>query len=66
MQLSVVNGDGKLLFAKQDIPSLQRKSSKVIERVAAVAMRLNGMDKSDVEAIAGNSSGTENSGSGTS
>ena len=66
VQLSVVNGDGSLLFSEDDIPSLQKKSSKVVERIAVVAMRLNGMDKSDVEAVAGNSSTTEPSGSGTS
>ena len=66
VQLSVVNGDGSLLFDKEDIPKLQKKSSGVMERVAKVAMRLNGMDKSDVEAVAGNLSGTESVGSGSS
>ena len=66
VQLTVVNGDGSLLFEKDDIPQLQKKSSLVMERIAEVAMRINGLTSSDVEAVAGNSSMTEPSGSGTS
>jgi hypothetical protein len=55
VQLTVVNGDGGLMFAKEEIAMLQKKSSTVIDRIAATAMKLNGLASGDVEEMLGNS-----------
>lgn len=38
-----VGEDGEPLFSSEDMPALARKSGAAVERVAGVAMRLNGM-----------------------
>jgi len=48
---SVRGDDGKLLFTASDVSSLGLKSGKALDRVASVAMRLNGMTTEDVEAL---------------
>lgn len=48
---SVRGEDGKPLFTAADISSLGLKSGKALDRIASVAMRLNGMTQEDVEAL---------------
>jgi len=64
--LTACDADGKRLFTDLDIPSLTRKSSVALDRVFAVAQRLNGMTGADVDELVGNSEGgtTADSGSG--
>lgn len=45
---------GKRLFDDQDAEALGRKSSMVLDRVFAVAQKLNGIGPKDVEALEGN------------
>lgn len=42
---------GKLLFTQADVMALGIKSAKALDRVASVAMRLNGMTQEDVEQL---------------
>jgi hypothetical protein len=43
------NEKGRLLFKESDIPALGQKSSKALDRVFAVARRLNGISAADVK-----------------
>ena len=53
--ISAVDEDGKLMFTEADIPSLQKKSMKVILRLQNAAMELNGLrDRKVVEEAAKN------------
>lgn len=45
----------KLLFSEADIEKLGTKSSAALERLAAVARRLSGMDKKEIDELAKNS-----------
>lgn len=54
LQLTILNGDGSLLFSADDIPALEAKSSRVINRLADVAFSLNGVTKRDQEELLGN------------
>jgi hypothetical protein len=54
VQLTVLNEDGTLMFDCSDIPALQKKSAAVVERIAQVAMRLNGFASGQVEDLLGN------------
>lgn len=42
---TVVDGAGELVFGEEDIPRLRRKNPAVLERIEAVAMRLNGLSR---------------------
>lgn len=52
--LSVVDEDGARLFSYHDIEALGEKSSRALDRIFAVAMRLSGLRPQDVEELAGN------------
>lgn len=46
--------DGKRIFADQDVPALGGKSAKALDRLFAVAMRLNGLSREDMEELTKN------------
>ncbi len=50
----VVDDNGQKLFDEADIPALGAKSGKALDRLFAVAQRLNGFRKEDIEELAGN------------
>lgn len=50
----IVGEDGERLFGDADIDALGRKSAKALDRVYAVAARLNGMSDADLEELTGN------------
>ena len=50
----IVGEDGKTLFTERDAVALGAKSAAALDRVAAVAQRLNGLTKEDVDAAVGN------------
>ena len=52
--MTVLNGDGGLMFTEADFTALGEQSSKVIDRIASVAMELNGMTDKDAEDLVGN------------
>lgn len=52
--LTMVDDDGKRLYADEEAPLLGRKSAKVIQRLFDVASKLNGLDD-DLEDVAKNS-----------
>ena len=45
------NSRGELLFSEEDIEALGRKSGAVLDRLFAVARRLNRMDQQDIDEI---------------
>lgn len=51
VSLSVVDGEGKRLFAEKDILSLGDKSAAALERVFKVAQRISALTDKDVEAL---------------
>ena len=53
--LSIVDDDGERVFSDADAHALGQKSARALDRVFAVAMRLNGMSAADVDDIVGNS-----------
>jgi hypothetical protein len=60
-----VNGNGGPMFDLGDVESLQEKSGAVLNRLADVALRLNGLTDRSLEDMAGNSpTAAEDSGSG--
>lgn len=61
----VVDEEGQLVFSEKDVTALGRKSALALNRVFAVAQRLNGLTEQDIEELAGNS-GSVQSGSSTS
>lgn len=62
---TVVDEAGAPVFTVDDIPQLRSQSSAVLDRVSAVAMRLNGMSVSAVEDAAKNSEAAESGVSGS-
>jgi len=62
--LSVVNGDGSLLFSLADVKSLSKKSSAALTRVVEVAQRLSGLGDDDLEILAENFGETQSEDSG--
>lgn len=52
--LTLVDGDGKLLFTAGDIKALGNKSASALARVYDVAARLSGLTDEDVDELAGN------------
>lgn len=61
--LAACDSDGTALFNDDDILALGAKSSAALERVFAVAQRLAGMTKGDIEELAGNSETVPSDGS---
>lgn len=55
----------KLLFSEGDIERLGTKSSAALERLAAVARRLSGMDKKELEELVKNSDAAQSGDSPT-
>lgn len=51
---TVVDCTGRAVFTTADVAALSAKSAVALERVAAVASRLNGLGVGDVEAAQGN------------
>lgn len=63
---SVCGEDGKPLFSMLDAEALNRKSSRVIDRLFKVAQKLNGLTQEDVEELAKNSDSDRSGDSGSS
>jgi len=63
--LTAINGDGELMFTAADMIELGKKNAKALDRVFAVASRLNGLTEQDIEEVVGNLGGAP-SGLGTS
>lgn len=61
---TVVDSDGKRLFADDDIESIGEKNAAIIERLQDVAIRLSGMGR-DVEELEKNSGSSQSADSGT-
>jgi hypothetical protein len=57
--LTAVDDDGKRLFADEDVKALGAKSAQALNRVFEVSMRLSRLTQQDVEALVGNSNGTQ-------
>ena len=53
--LSIVDADSKRIFADSDAESLGKKNSAALDRIYAVAERLSGLTKKDIEELAKNS-----------
>jgi hypothetical protein len=51
---TVVDDNGELLFTKDDIEALGLKSVKALQRLFNVASKLNALNDSDIEDLAGN------------
>lgn len=51
--LCCIDEDGKRLFADSDMEALGKKSAAALDRVFAVAQKLNGLSAQDVEELAG-------------
>jgi hypothetical protein len=60
---AIVNEDGSLMFSTDDIEKLGEKSARALDRVFAVAQRLSGITKKDVEELTVNLSGDPSEGS---
>src|SRR5690606_32045842 len=50
--LTVVGEDGQRIFADDDVAALGGKSAAALDRLFAVAQRLSGLSKEDVEELA--------------
>ena len=50
-----MNEAGERLFADADVPALAGKSIQAVERIFAMAQRLNALSDRDVEDLVGNS-----------
>jgi len=50
-----VGDDGKPVFKSSDLQALAAKSARALSRIFDVAAELNGLSKSDVEELTGNS-----------
>lgn len=55
--LSVVGEDGKRLFMLEDVIKLGDKNARALDRVFAVAQRLSGLTKKDIDELTKNSGG---------
>ena len=52
--LTTCDSDRNLLFEKEDVERLNQKNAKAINKIFAVAQRLNGLRKEDIEELAKN------------
>lgn len=52
--MAVVDGEGKALFKRGDIPALGRKSAAALDRVFEKAMELSGMRDEDIDELTEN------------
>ena len=62
---TVCDSHGELLFTEADIPALSRKSGKALDRVFAVATKLSGLSKEDIDDLKKSSSIIPSSGLST-
>lgn len=53
--MTLQDADGNLLFSRDDIDSLGKKSSIALERIFRVARKLNKLNKSDIDELTKNS-----------
>ena len=53
--LTVIDDKGELLFSSSDIQELGKKSGNALDKIFAVAQRLSGLRKEDVDEITKNS-----------
>jgi len=51
---TIVDENGKRVFTDKDAEALGKKSAAALDRVFAVAVRLNGLSEKDIEDLAGN------------
>lgn len=54
VSLSVVDEDGERLFSDRDVEMLGQKSAHALQRVFAVAQRLSGLQREDIEELTKN------------
>jgi len=52
--LTVIGDDGKKIFTEADIENVGEKSAKALDRVFAVAQRINGIGQKEVEELTKN------------
>lgn len=57
--LTITDEDGNRLFKSTDMAALGRKSASALDRVFAVAQKLNGMSAADMEEAEKNSDGEQ-------
>lgn len=57
--LAVVDGEGKQLFKRSDIPALGRKSAAALDRVFGKAQELSGMRDEDIDELTENFTGDQ-------
>ncbi|MDR5825791.1 hypothetical protein [Caballeronia sp. LZ043] len=62
---TVVGDDDQPLFTEDDIPLLQQRSAAVVSRIAAVAMRINGLGVKATEDAEKNSEAAPSGSSGS-
>ncbi len=53
--LTMIDENGERYFADSDVAELGKKSSAVLDRIFAVAQKLNGFGQDDIEELAKNS-----------
>ncbi|WP_327587038.1 hypothetical protein OHA25_08505 [Nonomuraea sp. NBC_00507] len=53
VQLCIIDERGQLLFSREDISALGRKSAAALSRVFEVAQRLSGLTDADMEELEG-------------
>lgn len=53
VQMCIIDDRGQLLFSREDIAALGRKSAAALSRVFEVAQRLSGLDDKDMEELEG-------------
>lgn len=63
---AVIDDEGRPLFSEDDVQALAAKSAIAIERVYAVAQRLSGMSKDDLDELTKNSVSGRSAASGSS
>ncbi len=64
--MATVDAEGTPLFKREDVPALNRKSGKAIDRIFQVAAELSGLSEEDIEDLAKNSEGGRSDDSGSS
>lgn len=61
VSVAVCDEDGRPLFTEDDVPALEKKSLRALNRVVAKAMEINGLGGEQAEQVLGNSgSGQQN------
>jgi len=55
LSLTIIDGEGKLMFSESDLDKLNSKSAKVINKLFEVATEMNGIGEEAVEELRKNS-----------